>query len=409
MQAPLRDNAVRTCSRNAFAGQSDTPGTPAEKPLRIDSRHPLAYLAARWTLMSRKTLLMVLVVLLWLLSVPLACLPGPMDLGWDEVVHLLAFWGGAGSGQPDAVSLMVVSQIRLPRVVLGLIVGGGLAVAGAALQGLLRNPLADPFILGLSAGAACGASAAIAFGARLSVWTAGLALSPAALTVLRDLGLVAPAALLGAFLALFLALALGKTGGLFRRDVVILAGVAVSSFLGALVALIKALDEESVAGIVFWIMGSFQGRGWSELLLLVPVVPGLVLVASRWRDLDLLRLGDDEAASLGVPVRRSRLWVVCGTGCITAGCVAVAGMIGFVGLVAPHILRRLLGSGHGLLLPASWFGGGLLLVWADVLARSLLDQGQELPVGVVTALIGAPFFAWILRRRQGESGRAEGV
>ena len=357
--------------------------------------------------MRRKTVFVSVLVLIWLASVPLACLPGPMDLGCAEVLHLLTVWSGLSAETADAVSLLVVSQIRLPRVILALFAGGGLAVAGTALQGLLRNPLADPFVLGLSAGAACGASAAIAFGARLSLWVSGLALSPVLAAVAHDVGLVAPAAMMGAFLALFMTLSLGRTGGLFRRDVVILSGVAVSAFLGALVALIKALDEESVAGIVFWIMGSFQGRGWPDMLLLSPLPLGLALVAARWRDLDMLRLSDHEAAGLGVSVQRNRLWVLCGTGCITAACVAVAGIIGFVGLIAPHMFRRLLGTGHGILLPASWFGGGILLVWADVLARSLLAQGQELPVGVVTALIGGPFFAWILRRGQSATTRGD--
>ena len=212
--------------------------------------------------------------------------------------------------------------------------------------------------------------------------------------------LVAPAALAGALLALAGALWLGRGDGGFRRESVILAGIAVAAFLGALVALIKALNEESVTSIVFWIMGSFQGRGWDSLpLLLATFVPGLIAVALGWRALDVLTMGDEQAAQLGLNVGRARLWLLAGASCMTAGCVAVAGVIGFVGLVVPHVLRLVLGCGHGPLLAGAFFGGGVLLVWADVLARSVLDGGQELPVGVVTALLGGPFFALLVRRR----------
>lgn len=213
-------------------------------------------------------------------------------------------------------------------------------------------------------------------------------------------GLVAPAALIGALAALGCALWLGRGDGAFSRESVILAGIAVAAFLGALVALVKALNEESVTSIVFWIMGSFQGRGWSSLpLLLATLVPGLLATSLGWRALDVLALGDEQAAQTGLDVSRARLWLLAGASCMTAGCVAVAGVIGFVGLVVPHVLRLLLGWGHGPLLTAAFFGGGILLVWADVLARCVLSGGQELPVGVVTALLGGPFFALLVRRR----------
>ena len=213
-------------------------------------------------------------------------------------------------------------------------------------------------------------------------------------------GLVAPAALAGALAALGGALWLGRGDGAFSRESVILAGIAVAAFLGALVALVKALNEESVTSIVFWIMGSFQGRGWNSMpLLLATTLPGLLITALGWRTLDVLALGDEQAAQSGLDVGRTRLWLLAGASCMTAGCVAVAGVIGFVGLVVPHVLRLLLGWGHGALLTAAFFGGGVLLVWADVLARCVLSGGQELPVGVVTALLGGPFFALLVRRR----------
>ena len=359
--------------RDAFGGRS---------PVHSD----LVFARVPWW---RVWLAPLLAAVLWLASVPLACLPGPLPLPPGQVMHLLGASVGLVSAEGmDPAHLLVVGDIRLARVVLSLLCGGALAVAGVALQGVLRNPLADPFTLGISAGAACGASLAIAFGGLAGVGLAGVGLTPLA-------------AFAGSLAALGMALALGRSGGSFQRETVILAGIAVATFLGAVVALVKALNEESVTSIVFWIMGSFQGRGWNALpLLLTPLLPGLVLIVLHWREMDVLALGDRQADQLGMRVGRVRLWLLLGASCMTAGCVAVAGVIGFVGLVVPHMLRMVMGGAHGPLLVGAWFGGGLLLVWADVLARSVLSGGQELPVGVVTALVGGPFFALLVRGRE---------
>lgn len=342
---------------------------------------------------ARRWCCCVLLAVLWCASLPLACLPGPVPVAVADVWQALGAVVGLCPPADGSVQL-VVGQIRLARVLLGLLCGGALAVAGVALQGVLRNPLADPFTLGISAGAACGASMAIALGGTLGIWAGGLAVGLSAAAT------VSLAALLGSLLALGGALWLGSGQGSFRRETVILAGIAVAAFLGAVVALVKALNEESVTSIVFWIMGSLQGRGWDSVpLLLATLLPGLLVVLPGWRKLDMLALGDEQAAHLGLAVGRTRFWLLAGASCMTAGCVAVAGVIGFVGLVVPHVLRMLLGSAHGPLLYGAFLGGGILLVWADVLARCVLSGGQELPVGVVTALLGGPFFAFLVRRR----------
>lgn len=327
--------------------------------------------------------------LLWLLCPPAllcACLFGQMPLTAANVLAAFGqFLGFNDSPLPEA-ALIVVSQIRLPRALAAFILGGALAIAGVILQGCLRNPLADPFTLGISAGAACGASLAIALGARLAFAASSFG--------------IALAALFGALLALALALCLGKSKQGFERQNVILAGIAVASFLGAIVALVKALNEESVTSIVFWILGSFQGIGWQSLpLLLATLLPGLLAAALGWRKLDVLALGDAQAAWLGLSAASCRFWLLLGASVMTAGCVASAGIIGFVGLVAPHILRLLLGPHHGPLLLASFPAGGLFLLAADSVARVVLDNGQELPVGIVTALTGAPFFAFLIHYR----------
>lgn len=335
-------------------------------------------------------LLLSAIFLVWLVSVPLSCLGGPVAIEASDIMAALARLAGCGQDGGPAAMHAVIGEIRLARAVLALLCGGALAVAGVALQGVLRNPLADPFTLGISAGAACGASLAIALGGSPG-WSPPLA---------GGASLVSVCALVGALLALAGALWLGRGEGGFRRETVILAGIAVAAFLGALVALIKALNEESVTSIVFWIMGSLQGRGWNALpLLLLTLVPGMLAVALHWRALDVLSLGDDQAAQVGLAVGRARFWLLAGASCMTAGCVAVTGVIGFVGLVVPHLLRLRLGVRHAPLLTGAFFGGGILLLWADVLARSVLDGGQELPVGVVTSLLGGPFFALMLRGR----------
>ena len=283
---------------------------------------------------------------------------------------------------------MLLGELRLPRVFLALAAGAGLAVSGAVFQGILRNPLADPFTLGVSGGAAFGAALAISLGLTGAFMGFGLPL----------------AAFAGASAALGAVLFLGRIGGGLRRETLVLAGVVVSAFLAALIALVKALDESSVTGIVFWIMGSFQGRGWAEVALLAPglALGGAVALLLR-RELDILSLGDQTARHLGVSAPKARLLLLLAAGAITASCVAVSGIIGFVGLVVPHLCRLLLGAEHKHLLPASALCGGLLLLWSDTAARTLLPGGVELPVGVITALLGGPFFCYILGKKLGKT------
>jgi iron complex transport system permease protein len=330
-------------------------------------------------------------VLLSLLSLGAACLFGPLAISAPEVFGVLSsglagFPGGTGEG----ANAVVVFDIRLSRACLAWLTGGALAVSGAVFQGLLRNPLADPFTLGVSGGAAFGAGLAIFCG------LGGSMVSGLGVTVLPL------AALAGGLGALFLVIGLGRVGGTLNRETLVLAGIVVSTFLGALISLLKALDEEGVGAIVFWIMGSFQGRGWSHAGLLLPyAVLGMLLAWRYSRELDLLSLGETQAGQLGVDVGRIRLVLLIGASLMTGAAVSVSGVIGFVGLVVPHLVRMVIGAEHRPLLVVSGLLGGVLLLWSDVLARSLLPGGVELPVGVVTALLGGPFFCLLLRRRRG--------
>jgi len=335
-----------------------------------------------------------------LASAFIACGLGSFPSTPAQTVGALLQAAGLESGQGlDPALSVVVVDIRLARVALAWLTGASLATAGCVFQGVLRNPLADAFTLGVSGGAAFGASVAI-----LSGLAGGAALSGLG----GSTGILPLFALAGALLALAAVLALGRAGagamGGLRRETIVLAGIVVSTFLAALISLLKSLDEESVTSIVFWIMGSFQGRGFEHVRLAWPYMAvGLGLVLWRARELDLLALGEGQAKLLGLDAGRSRLWLLIGASLLSGAAVAVSGVIGFVGLVVPHLLRLVLGAGHRTLIPASALLGGLLLLWSDVLARSILPGGTELPVGVVTALIGGPFFCLLL----GRSGRMD--
>ncbi len=315
-----------------------------------------------------------------------SCLAGAYPASPGQVAMVFGRLLGLSLPAPDDPSLAaVVLDLRLWRGVLAYGVGAALAVAGGVYQGVLRNPLADPFTLGVSGGAA--------FGAALSL-TLGLAAA-------RGVAWATPiCALGGGGAALAAVLALSRLGGGMRRETVVLAGIVTATFLSALLSLVKALNEESVSGIVFWIMGGFQGKGRAELILLLPCLAlGLVLVRLYIRELDILLLGDTQARQLGVPAGRARLLLLAGASLLTAGAVAVSGVIGFVGLIAPHACRRLFGAEHGPLLLCCGLCGGALLVLADMLSRVILPGGAELPVGVVTALLGGPFFCVLLLSR----------
>jgi iron complex transport system permease protein len=316
---------------------------------------------------------------------------GPYKLGYAHLFDLVQRWAaGAPLDRAETTALAVFFHIRVARILLAGLVGLGLGLAGCAFQGILLNPLADPFTLGVAAGAAFGASLALTLG------FSGAFLSA--------LGLVPLAALLGAVAALALVLALGAVAGGFQHGTLILAGVIVSAFLSSLISLVKFLYADSLSTIVFWIMGSFSARGWAHLLFALPyVLGGSVLLLLYARELNLLALGDAAAQQLGLAVGRVRLLLLLAASLITAGAVAVSGIIGFVGLIVPHLMRLVVGPDHRRLLPASALAGAALLIAADTLARGLLPYGQEIPVGIITALLGGPFFCYLLKVTRGQA------
>ncbi len=336
-------------------------------------------------------LLLVGLAVLLTLVIILAAGVGPYKIGYLHLFGLLRDWlGGEPLSPTDKTALAVFLHIRLARILLAGLVGLGLALAGAAFQGILLNPLADPFTLGVASGAAFGASLALSLGVGTVLW--------------GSLGLVPFSAFVGAVAALALVLGLGAMAGGFQHGTLILAGVIVSAFLSSLISLMKFLFADSLSAIVFWIMGSFSARTWDHLLFAFPyVLVGGMLLIFYARELNLLALGDAPAQQLGLAVRRVRLILLLAASLITAGAVAVSGIIGFVGLIVPHLVRLLVGPDHRRLLPAAGLTGASLLIAADTLARGLLPYGQEIPVGIITALLGGPFFCYLLKATKGQT------
>jgi iron complex transport system permease protein len=284
----------------------------------------------------------------------------------------------------------IVTQIRLPRVVLGLLVGAMLALAGGCYQGIFRNPLADPYLLGVAAGAGLGATVALAYRATSGVATAG------------DTPIGVPlVAFLGALLGVGLTYVLGVAGSRYRTAAtLILAGVAVDAFLSAAQTYIQQRNVDTIREVYSWLLGRLATDGWGDVLLLIPyaAIPALVILFAG-RTLDILAVGDEEAASLGANPQRTRYVLIVAASFGTAAAVSVSGLIGFVGIIVPHTIRLLFGVSYRVILPLSALFGAAFLVLADLAARTLLAPA-EIPIGVVTAFFGAPFFVLVLRASQ---------
>lgn len=307
------------------------------------------------------------------------------DLGLMLLEPLLPAIGPALEGVPQWQET-ILWQVRLPRALTAAMVGAALAVSGAVLQGLFRNPLASPSVLGVSSGATLGAALALFFGlASLYAWSLPLF------------------AFAGALVTLFLVYSIASHRGSAPIASLLLAGIAVGAFNGAITAFLIALALESWEvgrAILYWTMGGLDGRTWDQVLIIAPVLlfAGAAVLAFQ-RDLDALLLGEVHASAVGVDVARTRLLLLGLTALLIGAAVAVSGGIGFIGLVVPHIIRLLVGPGHRLLLPLSAIGGALVLVSADLLLRAGFSE-HNLPIGVITAALGAPFFLFLLVRHQ---------
>ncbi|MFJ5223775.1 FecCD family ABC transporter permease [Streptomyces sp. NPDC088400] len=313
---------------------------------------------------------------------------GAYDIPLGDVLASVQHRMGLGGAALDRVGESVLWNVRLPRVVLALLVGASLGCAGALMQGVFGNPLAEPGVIGISSGAAVGAVASIALGLSFfGNWT------------------VTVCAFVAGLATVLLVYALSRSGGRTEVVTLILTGIAVNAFAGALIGLfIFFADNAQITQITFWQLGSLAQATWPKVLAVLPcALAGLAVAPFSARKLDLLALGERPARHLGVDVERLRIVLVLVVALLTAAAVAVAGIITFVGLLVPHLLRMTNGPGHRFLVPGSALGGALVLVAGDLAARTVAAPA-ELPLGVLTALFGSPFFFWLLRRTRRKQG-----
>ncbi|WP_276355613.1 FecCD family ABC transporter permease [Cohnella caldifontis] len=340
--------------------------------------------------MSRKLILwggagLAVLLLSCVISLSMGTARLPLPEVWGILWHRLPGVGTWVHADWPVSSEQIVLRVRLPRVLLAILVGACLSLAGAGFQGVLRNPLADPFTLGVASGSAVGASAVILFGLQ---------------TLLPGNWSIPIVAFATGILSLLLVLRLAFLQGKLQLETLILAGVVVQAFLGSAVSFMVSLSDKVVNEITFWLMGSLAMRGWPLALTLAPYLAvGLAVLTAYARTLNLFSLGERQAEHLGVNVGRTRLAVLVVSTLLTAAAVSVAGTIGFVGLVIPHLIRLAAGPDYRLLVPLSAVFGGVYLLWADTLARMVLSP-TEIPLGVVTAFLGAPFFAYLLRKNK---------
>lgn len=307
---------------------------------------------------------------------------GPVPVPPGETLRAVI---DAVAGRPETTRADAIVRLRLPRVALAAIIGAGLATSGAALQGLFRNAMADPYLLGISAGGALGATLAIALGLGMSA----LGLAP-----------VPFFAFLGALAAAWLVYLLGRAGGRVHTDSLLLSGVAMSALLSAAMSFLITLSarEDVVNAVYFWMLGGFYRADWLRVAVAAPyALLGLLLSWLYARDLNALLLGEECAAHLGVDVERAKVAVLAGSALASAAAVSVSGIIGFVGLIAPHVVRLVQGPDHRSLIPSAALVGALFLVACDTLARTAFAP-TEMPIGVLTAFTGVPFFLYLLRR-----------
>lgn len=333
----------------------------------------------------RGLVLMALLVLLFVSAV-LSAGVGAADVSPKEIIRVVLshITGSSISGGSDAI----IWNLRLPRIALALLVGASLATAGALMQSLFHNPMADPYVVGASSGAALGAVTVFALGIEISV---------------LGLNAMCFAALLGGLFVSLLVYWLSRRGGRVPVGTLLLTGIAVGGIMQAFTTFILLQRPSSeLREVVSWLMGSLANRDWPHVIALLPYTILGLGVAMAWRkDLNILALGDETAHSLGVPLERTKVLLLLVASTLAAASVAVSGIIAFVGLIVPHLMRLLVGPNHRVLLPACVLGGGLILVWADVLARVIIPGG-EVPIGIVTSVLGSLFFLYLLRSRDGK-------
>ena len=337
--------------------------------------------------MTRSSLIVGALISGLLLSVLLSLCVGSVDIPLPSVIAFLS-----GGNHVDSAEAVILLEIRLPRVILAVLVGAALAQSGAVMQGLFQNPMADPYIVGVSSGAGLGATVAMSLG--LNFWFYGLS----------GIGLLAFIGALGVTAVVY---GISLRGGRMPVTVVLLSGIALGALSSSITSYLMVAVRDDLFDtqrILFWLMGSLASRRWEHVHMAWPQI-ALGALCIQWlaRDLNILTQGEEYALYLGLDVERSKRLLLLGASFVAAAAVSVSGIIGFVGLVVPHVIRMWVGPDHRFLLPACMLGGAVLLVNADLLARVLIDPA-ELPIGIITSLLGCSFFLYLLSRRKEVEG-----
>jgi len=359
----------------------------------MTSMNPSEAEAAYFKRFARWKIIVILLALALMLTITFAVAIGPVQIPpldvYTIIVKNIPFLGDLVGGGSSSIEEVIVLQVRLPRVLAAAIVGIDLAVAGVVLQGLLRNPMADPYILGISAGAGLGASLAIAFGTVFSFF--GLLYSIPLMAFVFALGTV------------FVVYNIARTAQGVPMLTLLLAGIAISIFLSAIATTIKLVSGEALHAIVFWMVGSLITSNWNYVSIALPfTVIGVAVIYVFARDLNIILLGEEQARHLGVETERLKKIMLISASLITAAAVSISGIIGFIGLIIPHAMRILVGPDNRILIPSSALAGTIMLILCDTSARTIISPA-ELPVGVITSLLGCPFFIYLLRRKKKSS------
>lgn len=336
------------------------------------------FLGLNYMKSNRKIIYIFLVAILTLVIFAFISLSfGSVSISFKDVLTLFLNF----KELPSATKI-ILKEIRLPRIILAFFVGSALAISGSVFQGIIRNPMVDPYIIGISAGAGTGVMIALFFGLEILF-----------------LNLIPIFAFIGAILTVMVVYQLAKVGDKLPMLTFLLAGVAVAFILNALMSFLMVLRTENLQQLVYWLMGSLAGTNWDDLMMITPYFSlAIIIIIFYLKDLNILLLGEESAHHLGVNVERVKLVLLGAASLLTASVVAVSGSIGFIGLVIPHIARMIIGPDHRKLIPLAAILGGLFLMVADTLARTVMAP-LELPVGIITALAGGPYFIYLLRKK----------
>lgn len=342
---------------------------------------------------KRKTGYLILAILLCLMIVWLCTITGAASVSVEDANRILLnklFHLNVSLEEISQRNITIIWNIRFPRIILGFIAGAALAVSGAGYQGIFKNPMADPFVLGVSSGAALGAAIGIVchFTFRIGVFNSTMLL-----------------AFVGSFAALILVYSISRVGRKAPVATLLLSGVAINSTLSALMSFLMMMNKQSMDQIMFWTMGTLNGKGWNQIKAVLPwVIIGLTVMLLSSRELDIMLTGEDTATQLGVNIEFVKRKILFASSLLTASVISVTGIIGFVGLVVPHVVRLFTGPKHRKLLPVSLIFGGAFMVICDTLSRSLTTS--EIPVGIITSICGGPFFLYLLRKSKKGGGVA---